>query len=97
MASGRIPLCSTAHIAPVRPTPVCTSSTISGMPRSAVIRRISRSQPSGAGTTPPSPCTASRIIAAGLTTPPAGSSSSRSVYVTASSAPAVPPTPNGQR
>ncbi len=79
IASGSMPLCSTAHIRPVRPTPVCTSSTISGMPRSAVIRRISRSQPSGAGTTPPSPWTGSRIIAAAGSTPPDGSSRRRSV------------------
>ena len=31
ITSGTIPLCSTAQKAPVRPTPVCTSSAISGM------------------------------------------------------------------
>ena len=44
ITSGMMPLCSTAQKAPVRPTPVCTSSAISGMERSAVISRI-RAQP----------------------------------------------------
>lgn len=55
MTSGTTPLCSTAQKAPVLPTPVWTSSAISGMERAAVSSRIRRIQASGAGITPPSP------------------------------------------
>ncbi len=92
-----MPLWSTAQKAPVRPTPVCTSSTISGICRAAVISRIRRSQPSGAGITPPSPWTGSRIIPAGLGTPLLGSSSRLCVQRAASSAPRSPPVWKGQR
>lgn len=64
ITSGTIPLCSTAQKAPVRPTPVWTSSAIRGMDRVSVISRIRRIQSSGAGFTPPSPCTGSRIMPA---------------------------------
>ena len=44
-----------------------------GMPRSVETRRICCSQRLFAGTAPPSPCTASRIIPAGKGSPPSGS------------------------
>ncbi len=97
ITSGVTPLCSTAQKAPVRPTPVWTSSTMSGMERSAVSCRMRRSQSSGAGMTPPSPCTGSRIIPAGCGTPDLGSSRTDSVQRAASSAPRSPATPKGQR
>ncbi|KYG53788.1 hypothetical protein AWI43_04335 [Streptomyces sp. WAC04657] len=97
ITSGTTPLCSTAQKAPVRPTPVWTSSTTRGMARSAVIRRIRRIQSSGAGITPPSPWTASTIIPAGVVTPLLGSSRRLSVQRAESSAPRSPPVPKGQR
>ncbi len=97
ITSGTTPLCSTAQKAPVRPTPVWTSSAMSGMSRSSVISRMRRSQLSGAGITPPSPCTGSTIIPAGVRTPLLGSSRRDSVQRAASRAPSSPPVPNGQR
>jgi hypothetical protein len=97
ITSGVMPLCSTAQKVPVRPTPVCTSSAISGIERAEVISRIRRIQSSRAGITPPSPCTGSRIIPAGLGTPDLVSSRMDSVQRAASSAPRSPPMPNGQR
>ncbi len=97
ITSGVTPLCSTAQKAPVRPTPVSISSTISGTDRSAVSCRMRRSQVSGAGITPPSPGTGSTIIPAGAGTPEPGSSSTDAVQWAARSAPRSPPTPNGQR
>ncbi len=97
MTSGSMPLWSTAQKAPVLPTPVCTSSAMSGMDRSSVMARMRRSQPSGAGLTPPSPWTGSTIIPAGAGTPPLRSSSRCSVQRAASAAPRSPPVPNGQR
>ncbi len=97
ITSGVTPLCSTAQKAPVRPTPVSISSAIIGTDRSAVSCRMRRSQASGAGITPPSPWTGSTIIPAGSDVPDPGSSRTDSVQRAARSAPAAPPTPNGQR
>ena len=57
-ASGRTPSCCHAKNAPLRPTPVCTSSRISSAPCSSASARASASVSGSSGCTPPSPCTA---------------------------------------
>lgn len=62
--SGRTPLYSEAKYLPVRPNPLCTSSTMSRIPCvSHTARRPSRNSV-GAGTYPPSPRTGSMMMAA---------------------------------
>ncbi len=73
ITSGTIPWCSNEYHVPVRPQPVWISSTMSGMSSSDVTRRTPRTNSVGAGMTPPSACTISMIVAAGLVTPPLGS------------------------
>ncbi len=53
--SGCTPVCSTANHLPVRPTPLCTSSTTSRMPCLSQMRRNSCMKMVGAMTYPPSP------------------------------------------
>jgi hypothetical protein len=65
-----MPYCSNANQVPVRPQPVCTSSTTSGMSSSRAIVAIRCTNSTGAGIEPPSPWTSSRMIAAGRCTPP---------------------------
>ncbi len=67
--SGSMPYCSNANQVPVRPQPLCTSSTMSGMPRRRVTSRIRWTNSTSAGMTPPSPCTSSMITAAGRVIP----------------------------
>ncbi len=62
--SGCTPVCSTAHHFPVRPTPLCTSSTTSRMPCLSQIRRNSCMNTVGATTYPPSPWMGSTKMAA---------------------------------
>ncbi len=78
ITSGSMSYCSKANHVPVRPHPVCTSSTISGMPSSLVSARTRRTKSPRAGTTPPSPWTSSRITAAGEAMPALPSRSDRS-------------------
>ena len=47
--SGTISACSNAHIVPVRPKPLCTSSTISRIPCWSQIARSPRRNDAGAG------------------------------------------------
>ena len=70
MTSGSMSYCSKANQVPVRPQPVCTSSTTSGMPSSRVSLAHPPHELGSAGTTPPSPCTISMITAAGSAMPP---------------------------
>ena len=63
-ASGFTPSRSQAKNAPLRPTPVCTSSRISSAPCSSASARACASISGGSGCTPPSPCTGSSRIAA---------------------------------
>src|SRR5438046_1272242 len=49
ITSGTIPCCSNANHVPVRPQPLCTSSTISGTSSSRVIRRTACMKSVGAG------------------------------------------------
>ena len=77
-----IPYCSKANHVPVRPQPVCTSSTTSGMSSSRVSSRSRCTKSRSAETTPPSPCTSSSSTAAGRATPPFGSCSDRSTNPT---------------
>ncbi len=72
ITSGSMSYCSNANQVPVRPHPVCTSSTISGMPSSRVSRRTRCTNSCVAGITPPSPCTISMITAAGSSMPAVG-------------------------
>jgi hypothetical protein len=55
ITSGSIPYCSNAYQVPVRPQPVCTSSTISGMSSSRAAAAIRCTKSAGAGMDPPSP------------------------------------------
>ena len=59
-----MPKCSIANIVPVRPKPVCTSSTISTIPCSLAISRTPWTNSFGGTTKPPSPWTGSKMIAA---------------------------------
>ncbi len=56
--------CSIANIVPVRPKPVCTSSTMSTIPCSLAISRTPWTKSFGAVTKPLSPWTGSKMIAA---------------------------------
>ena len=62
--SGSTPACSIAHIFPVRPKPVCTSSTTKTIPCSSQSCRTPWRNSGGATTNPPSPSTGSITIAA---------------------------------
>ena len=62
-ASGRMPYCWKAKRVPVRPMPVCTSSTSSSQSRSAHSTARSWTYSRSRGITPPSPCTSSSITA----------------------------------
>ncbi len=64
--SGTTPDSVCASQAPVRPTPVCTSSTQSSAPCRVVTSLVAARNPGGGTTTPASPCIGSTITAAVL-------------------------------
>mmetsp|Transcript_2953 Transcript_2953/g.9709 ORF Transcript_2953/g.9709 Transcript_2953/m.9709 type:complete len:225 (-) Transcript_2953:613-1287(-) len=64
ITSGVTPRCSWPQKRPVRPTPVCTSSTISSAPRSSQMRRASAKKARSPGVMPPSPWRGSSRMAA---------------------------------
>ena len=79
--SAVTPLSSWAIHVPVRPMPHCTSSSHSSAPCSLVISRARARKPSGASTTPASPCTGSTTTAA-VSSVTAAASASASPYGT---------------
>jgi hypothetical protein len=62
--SGSTPMCSTAHIFPVRPIPDWTSSHTRRIPCRSHSSRSAVNQPSGGTMYPPSPSTGSTTTAA---------------------------------
>ena len=62
--SGTIPASVCASHSPVRPMPVCTSSTQSSAPCWAVVSRAACRKPAGGTITPASPCMGSTMTAA---------------------------------
>ncbi len=85
--SGTMPDSSKLKNPPVRPQPICTSSTMSTMPWRVVRSRSFRSHSGVATLMPPSPCTVSTMTPAGVSTPEPESSSSLSKYAWVSVSP----------
>ena len=77
MTSGATPSAWCMNHEPVRPMPVCTSSTANRAPASAVVAAAAARYPAGAGSTPPSPSIgSSSTIAVCPETAPASASAS---------------------
>ncbi len=81
IATGAIDGCWCANQVPVRPIPVCTSSSHSKAPACVVISRAAARNPSGAAITPASPWIGSMMTAA-VSSVTAAASASTSPYGT---------------
>ena len=97
MMSGSMSYCSKANQLPVRPQPVCTSSTISTASAAFVAVATRWTNSFSAGIVPPSPCTNSRMTAAGGRTPPLASVSADSSHVAQLTSHVRRDRPKGQR